>query len=73
MIGERVKFSMSVDPADRERAYVTVYGSQSSFINSGDMYQLALQYASQLTAGSLEFIQKDGRIYQPPQPPEKWI
>ena len=53
-------FSLSVDPADRRRAYVTAYGGQASFINDGDMYAMALEYAVHITNGVLTYIRADG-------------
>lgn len=56
MNGERIQFSMSVDPADKNWACVTAYGCQHTFINTGDMYAMALRYASYLTGGSLTYV-----------------
>ena len=55
------KFTMSIDPKDRSRAYVTSHGNQNSFINNGDMYAMAAEYASYLSNGAVKFIRKDGK------------
>ena len=63
--GELVHFSLSIDPAQRARAYVTSSGVQGSFIGGGDMYAAALRYASYLTCGALIYVQRDGTEYVP--------
>jgi len=61
-MGERFIFSMSIDPKERDRAYVTSHGGQCTFINNnGDMYAMAAEYASYLTEGALTFIRKNGK------------
>jgi hypothetical protein len=74
-MGELIRFSMSIDPKDRGRAYVTSHGCQITFMNDGDMYAMAAEYASHLTGGALKFIRKNGK----PAPvmrewnPDKWL
>ena len=57
---ESGSISLSVDPADRGRAFVTSCGGQASFINDGDMYAMALEYAVHITNGALTYIRADG-------------
>jgi len=56
MISEAPRFTMYVDPANRERAYSTVHGAQNSFVGGGDMYAMTLGYATYLSRGALEYI-----------------
>jgi hypothetical protein len=52
-----MQFTMCVDPGSRDRAYATIHGVQSSFINrGGDMYAMALRYASYATDGAVVYV-----------------